>query len=123
MKGRVNKVDAFDQTVSEKLQQELQVVQLSSSQKEELGASMIGELQANHLSAGQRLLRKIKIFWQSTYEVSLAPTAATICILLVVAGVKWLHPTTTKPVEPTYFIRQTDAGLEITPLENTREVE
>ena len=116
-------MDAFEKTVRTKTRQERQSIKFSRAQKETLCASMVGELQAKRLSAGRRLLHRIRRFWHSTYEVSLVPAVAAVCILIAAAGVKWLPPAAPQPAEPTYFIRLTDAGLEIIPLEHGREVE
>ncbi|MCR3921989.1 MAG: hypothetical protein NUK65_05660 [Firmicutes bacterium] len=115
-------MDAFEQKYKEKLKQTLADVTLPSDKKEALRASMMREIEVSRKSGWQQFRTSCLAFWESTYEISLAPVAVSVCILLVVVGVKYFSVAPdAKPLEPTYFIRQTDAGLEITRLENFRE--
>ncbi|MDW7651507.1 MAG: hypothetical protein SCK29_07630 [Bacillota bacterium] len=109
-------MDALDKKIKKQLSAETKNIRLSAECKQGLQKALMAEISAGKSSWPRRLSVKTSVFWESTYELSLAPLAAA-CILFVVAGLGILQagpePALEEPVPQVYFVSQSDGGMEI----------
>jgi hypothetical protein len=117
-------MDKFDQSVRESLQDELQSLSLSDTTKEAMLRAMTVERNRSRQNLWRRLAARVSLFWDTTYQLSLAPVAVA-CVLVVVAGAgiysEFSGPGQPDPTPPVYFVGQNNGGTVIVPLDGDTE--
>lgn len=109
-------MEEFDRQVKECLQDELAEITLSAQSKDSMMKAMVLQLSAERSTGWQLLSGRIREFLESTYEVSLAPVAAFLSLLVIVGGVTvYSTQVQPQPIEkPTMvYMRQVGDSVEI----------
>lgn len=104
-------MDSCDQNIRQKLCRELEHVRLGSQGKKALKKAVRLEMAARPTGV-KRVFREIKCFWESTYEINLAPVAA-VAVVLLLAGVAATGPgTPASKVRPDrmVYVQETAGG-------------
>lgn len=102
------KVKAFIQTG-------LSGVRLDEAQKLSLQTILAAELRRGQKTRPENLADKLRGFWETTYEISLAPAVAAVVVVAAVFCGSLLFPVFVRPepgAAPRYFTRQVSVGAD-----------